>query len=144
MTWNEYLIHLAHAVAMKSKDTTKVGCVIVGQDHEILATGFNGAPIGVTDRLERPIKYKFTSHAEQNAVSFAARNGHALRGSTAYVTHHPCSACARSLIQAGIRCVVVGDGVTHMDAVEFEVAAVMFEEAGVEIIQENSNSRSML
>lgn len=134
MTWNEYLMMLAHAVAMKSKDTTKVGCVIVGQDHEILATGFNGAPIGVADRLERPEKYRFTSHAEQNAVSFAARNGHALRGSTAYVTHHPCSACARSLIQAGIRCVVVGDGVTHMDAVEFEASAVMFGEAGVTVI----------
>jgi len=134
MTWTEYLMMLANTVAMKSKDTTKVGCVIVGKDHEILATGFNGAPIGTSDVLTRPEKYLRTSHSEQNAIAFAARNGHALRGSTAYVTHHPCSACARSLIQAGIRCVVVGDGVTHMDVVEFEAAAVMFEESGVTVI----------
>ena len=51
------------------------------------------------------------SHAEENAVSQAARIGARLKGCTAYVTHAPCARCARALIQAGIeRVVVVGSG----------------------------------
>jgi deoxycytidylate deaminase len=48
--WDEYFINLAGLVAQKSKDpSTKVGCVIVGPDHEIRTTGFNGFPRGVRE-----------------------------------------------------------------------------------------------
>lgn len=138
LDWQSYLMTLARTVATKSKDTTQVGCVIVGADKEILATGFNGPPIGVADtpdRFKRPAKYLYASHAEANCIAFAARNGHRLKGGTAYVTHHPCSACGRSLIQAGIIRIVVGDGTTSMPAEEFEAAATMFAEAGVEVVE---------
>lgn len=137
MNWNRYLMRFAETAAIKSKDpSTKVGCVIVGEDREILSTGFNGLPRGVADlpeRLERPAKYKFVSHAEMNAVAHAARTGTRLKGGTAYVTHPPCSICARMLIQAGVVCVVVGDGTTSMPEEEFVVAKAMFEEAGVAV-----------
>lgn len=143
MSWGEYLMALAKTVSRKSKDPrTKVGCVIVGEDHEVLSTGFNGMPIGVSDRDERmlpPAKYLFTSHAEENAVAFAARNGHQLKGSTAYVTHPPCSRCARMLIQSGVRAVVVGGGTTNMPAAEFEAAAEMFADAGIAYKKETSD-----
>jgi dCMP deaminase len=45
-----------------------------------------------------------------------------------------CAACARTLIQAGIKRVVFGDGKTSMPDDEFEAAAVMFREAGVECV----------
>jgi dCMP deaminase len=95
-------------VAKRSKDkTTKVGCVIVGPDHEVRATGYNGFPRGVDDSKEDwrnpPKKYLVTAHAELNAVCSAARVGTPLLGCTAYVTLIPCSACALALIQAGIK-----------------------------------------
>ncbi len=50
MNWNEYYIKLAMLIASKSKDpSTQVGCVIVGPDHEVRSTGFNGFPRGVQE-----------------------------------------------------------------------------------------------
>jgi dCMP deaminase len=136
-TWPDYFLKLAGTVAERSKDpSTKVGCIVVGPDKEIRSTGYNGLPRRVRDleeRMQRPAKYLWTSHAEENAVAQAAYVGVSLKGCTAYVTHHPCSRCARSLIQAGIARIVVGGGVTNMPAEEFEVAEVMLFEAGVQV-----------
>lgn len=138
MSWDQRFIELAKHIAGWSKDpSTKVGCVVVGPDREIVTTGYNGFPRGVDDdpkRMERPAKYLWTSHAEENAVAHAARIGVSLKGCTAFVTHCPCSRCARGLIQAGVKRVVypkAGLGTGGMDMTEFEVAAVMFREAGV-------------
>lgn len=135
--WRKYFMGFARHAATKSKDpTTKVGCVVVGPDGEIRSTGYNGIPRGVEDRperMERPAKYLWTSHAEENAVAHAARVGVSLKGCTAYVTHHPCSRCARMLIQAGITTLVVGSGTTSMPTIEFETAQTMFREAGIPV-----------
>lgn len=96
-----------------SKDqSTKVGCIIVGQQNEILTTGYNGMPRGVNDdveqRHERPIKYSWFEHAERNAIYNAARIGTSLLGSRAYITSLcPCCDCARGIIQAGIKTIVL-------------------------------------
>lgn len=136
-SWNESFLEVAQAISKRSDDlNTHVGCVIVGPDHEIRATGYNGMPRGVRplpERLERPAKYLFTSHAEANAVGNAARVGVALRGCTAYVTHAPCDDCARLLIQVGIVRVVVGPGQTSMPPEKFEAARTMMLEAGIEL-----------
>lgn len=42
------------------------------------------------------------THAEANALAFAARQGIATDGGTLYVTMSPCDTCARLLIAAGI------------------------------------------
>ncbi len=138
MSWDRRFIALAEHISAWSKDpSTKVGCVVVGPDREIVTTGYNGFPRGVIDdpkRMERPAKYLWTSHAEENAVAHAARIGVSLKGCTAYVTHCPCSRCARGLIQAGVKRVVFPNearGTVGMDVTEFEVAAIMFGEAGV-------------
>jgi dCMP deaminase len=138
MSWDRRFLALAAHISAWSKDpSTKVGCVVVGPDREIVTTGYNGFPRGVTDdpaRMVRPAKYLWTSHAEENAVAHAARIGVSLKGCTAYVTHCPCSRCARGLIQAGIQRVVYpneGRGTGGMDMTEFEVAETMFAEAGV-------------
>jgi len=135
-TLESYLMGFARHAATRSKDSTQVGAALVGPDGEVRLTGYNGPPRGVNDspdRFIRPRKYLFASHAEQNIVAFAAREGIQTRGCTLYVTHHPCSSCARSIIQAGIACVVTGNGVTSMPAEEFEAAAEMFAEAGVTV-----------
>lgn len=136
-SWDEHFMDMATLVAQRSKDpSTKVGCVVVSEDKIVVSTGYNGLPRGVEDkaeRMERPAKYLWTSHAEENAVAQAARVGAKLKGGTAFVTHHPCSRCARSLIQAGITKVVIGSGTTSMPDEEFEVARTMFKEAGVNV-----------
>jgi dCMP deaminase len=109
MTWDEYFIKHAMLVSEKSKDpSTKVGCVLVGGDNEILSTGFNGFSRGVDElipeRWDRPEKYKWVEHAERNAIYNAARNGVRLKGARAYLNWEPipCTDCTRALIQSGI------------------------------------------
>lgn len=139
MNWSEYFMKLASTVSEKSKDTTQVGCVIVGEDNQILSTGWNGFARGVDDssfvhREARPEKYKWTIHAEANAICNAARSGVMLKGATAYVTHKPCSSCADMLIQSGIKKVVHGFGKTVGEQeFAFDIADQKFYEAGVKM-----------
>lgn len=113
MGWYEYFISMAELVAKKSKDpSTQVGVVVVGPDMEIRSTGFNGFPRGVNDdvesRWERPDKYDFVSHGEENAVIQAARIGVSLKNCTMffYSDPYPCARCANAIIQSGIKYVV--------------------------------------
>ena len=136
MDWNDYYMGFAEHAAKKSKDSTKVGAVLVGPGGEVRLTAYNGPPRGVVDRVERferPAKYLYASHAEANLVAFAAREGIQTKGCTVYVTHTPCASCARTLIQAGVEAVVHGPGTTSMPTEEFEAARDMFEEAYVEL-----------
>lgn len=156
MNWSAYFFEIASIVAKKSKDPSmKVGCVIVGQNHEILSTGFNGFPMGVSDseslydRYERPKKYLFTEHAERNSIFLAARNGIRLDGSSIYLQWMPCADCARAIIQSGIVKVVIDgskydpDHPTEADLRwedQFKAANRMFEEANVRVVIVKHNS----
>ena len=132
--WHNRFLDLAKHIATWSKDTTQVGAVAVDHSRRILETGYNGLPRGAIDkaeRMERPAKYLWTSHAEENLVSHAARS--VLEGSTVYVTHLCCSKCARMLVNSGVAKIVCGDGQTSMPQEEFDVATQMLMEAGVEL-----------
>lgn len=136
MNWTTYFMGFAQHAAKKSKDSTQVGAVLVGPEGEVRLTGFNGPPRGVDDlpsRRERPVKYLFASHAEANLIAFAAREGIRTAGCTVFVTHMPCAACARTLIQAGVDTVIYGPGTTSMPGDEFEAARTMFDKAGVTV-----------
>jgi dCMP deaminase len=143
--WGDYFLHLASVASTQSKDTTKVGAALIGPDREVRLLAYNGPPRGVKDKPERferanGEKYRWISHAEQNLVAFAAREGVATKGCTVAVSHFPCSACARSLIQAGVISIIVGDGTTSMPKEEFDAAEQMFEEAGVQIMRSKTRS----
>lgn len=135
--WDEYFLGMAFYAASASKDpSTHVGAVAISPAKAVLETGYNGIPRGVFDlpeRMARPAKYLWTAHAEENLVAHAARK--VLLGSTVYVTHMCCSACARMLINAGVKKIVVGGGATSMPAEQFEVARRMLAEAGVALEQ---------
>lgn len=113
MDWNEYFISIAEAARQKSKDpSSKIGAVLVGKDHEILTTGYNGFPRGIDEtdqtRWERPIKYAYVCHAERNCIDNCARNGIRTKGSTLYLLGFgpptvPCVECTKTIIQAGIK-----------------------------------------
>ena len=147
MNWDEYFLAIAETVRHKSKDTTKIGAVIVGPHHEIRSTGFNGFPRGIDEiqhpeRWERPMKYKRVVHAEMNAILNAAYNGVSLAGCTLYLIGFgpptvPCCECTKAIIQAGIRKIV---GRSYMKTPprwveDLEISLEMLTEAGVEFIE---------
>ncbi len=136
--WDARFIDLAKHISEWSKDpSTKVGCVVVGEDREVRSTGFNGFPRGIEDtatRLnDRAQKYPMICHAEENAIMHAARIGISLKGCTAYVTWPPCSRCARSLIQAGVSEVVypADSEIPERWREDFDISNQMMSEAGV-------------
>jgi dCMP deaminase len=133
--WDKRFFHLADHVASWSKDpTTKVGCVISSPYHRILGTGYNGFPHGTDDSAvileDRPRKRLRTIHAELNAIHFS--NG-LLEGSSFYVTHHPCSGCAASIIQHQPLAVMTYPPTTlHGDWEASTMEAIeLFKESGV-------------
>jgi len=109
MDWDHYFLRIAEAVSQRSPDpNTKHGCVLVDKNNRVLSTGYNGPIQGLPSELlewERPQKYLWMIHAEDNAVTFAKCD---LEGSTAYITGRPCVPCLRRLIQAGVSRVVFG------------------------------------
>ncbi len=138
--WDRRFLDLASHISGWSKDpSTKVGCVVVGEDREIRSTGFNGFPRGIEDSMERlddrELKYPLICHAEENAIMHAARIGVSLKNSTAYVTWPPCSRCARSLIQAGVKEVVYPDAgeIPERWKEDFNISNAMMKEAGVNV-----------
>ncbi len=138
--WDNRFLGLAKHISDWSKDpSTKVGCVVVGEDREVRSTGFNGFPRGIEDTAERlndrEQKYPMICHAEENAIMHAARIGISLKGCTAYVTWPPCSRCARSLIQAGVAEVVypADSEIPERWQEDFDISNRMMSEAGVRI-----------
>ena len=133
---------IVEAVAAMSKDrSTQVGAIALDDNFNILATGYNGFPRGVDDnseaRHERPAKYLWTSHAEENLVAQSAYSGRSLKGSTVLVSAlFPCATCARMLIQAGVKRVIAPPAKSNARwAEQNEVAAMMFKEASVEVVE---------
>ena len=139
-SWDEYFMSMTDIVASRSKDpSTKVGCIIVGPDHEVRSTGYNDFPRGVREdlpcRRERPAKYRYTEHAERNAIYNAARCGVSVKGCTMYINAgYPCTDCSRGIIQVGIKEIVVG----KMEYIpgwedDCKLARSMLHEAGIPI-----------
>ncbi|MGI6642811.1 MAG: deoxycytidylate deaminase [Bacillota bacterium] len=140
--WDEYFMQVAEVVASRSTCTRRnIGAVIV-RDKRILATGYNGAPTGLShcidvgclkDELGIPSGQRQevcrALHAEQNAIVQAARHGIPVEGSTLYCTTEPCSVCAKTLINAGIRRVV------YREAYPDELSRALLESAGVTVEQ---------
>jgi dCMP deaminase len=132
---------IVQAIASMSKDpSTQVGALALDDQFNIISTGFNGFPRGVSDSPERyadrPTKYRLISHAEQNVVAQAAYGGRSLRGSTVILSAlYPCSSCTKSLIQAGvIRILSPRPDTNERWAEDAKYSEIMFAEAGVEVL----------
>ena len=141
-SWDEYFMEMAVLTAKRSTCLRrKVGAVIV-KDKHIIATGYNGAPRGIMHCAERGgcVREKLgvpsgerhelcmALHAEQNAIIQAATLGQSIEGATIYVTHQSCVICAKMIINAGIRRIVVKEG--YPDKLSVDILA----EAGLKIV----------
>lgn len=143
MNWTEYFLGLAEQVKLKSKDlSTQIGAVIVGQDNEVLSTGYNSFPRGMDDskeeRQERPEKYFWFEHAERNAIYNAARIGVSLKNSTIYLTSGlPCMDCARGIVNSGVKVVWCKRVCTTKNKEKWEESQVksmqLLNECGVQV-----------
>jgi dCMP deaminase len=114
---DNYFMNIACMVSSRSTCIRRhVGSVIV-RGKQIVSTGYNGAPQGMSHCLDIGCAREGVpsgerselcrgAHAEQNAINFAARHGIAIEGATIYTTHLPCSWCAKSIVNSGIRRVV--------------------------------------
>lgn len=141
--WDKRFMELAHSIAEWSscyQENRKVGAIIV-RNKRILTTGYNGAPSGIQNCMERKecLRRKrnipsgthqeicYAIHAEQNAIIQAAKLGVSIEDATLYCTHQPCVICAKMMINAGIARVVYEKG--YPDSFSMEI----FAEAGVKI-----------
>lgn len=139
--WNNRFMELAKHISTWSKDKSRgVGAVIVSDEKRILSIGFNGFPSGINDDIEerhqRPVKYKWTEHAERNAIYNAGKHGISLQGATMYVTLFPCTDCARAIIQSGIK-MLITKAPNFNDSKfgeDFKVSQEMLNEANVGIL----------
>jgi len=121
--WDTYFMEIAQLVSKRSTCLRrKVGAVLV-KEKRILATGYNGAPTGlahckevgcIREKLKIPSGERHELcrglHAEQNAILQAAYHGVSIKGSKLYITCHPCSVCAKMIINAGIEEVIIKEG----------------------------------
>lgn len=120
------LLKEAYNEAEKSSDQWRqVGAVLVKNGEVILRAYNKGVPsdhtpyqIGdVRDFVEvgeRP-DLSSTIHSEQVIISKAAREGISLEGTKLYVTHFPCSVCAKLIAHSGISECYFGEGSSNID-----------------------------
>jgi dCMP deaminase len=110
--WDEYFLKLAMLASERATcPRMHCGCVLVKNKH-VIATGYNGSipgdehceDIGCLVVDNHCIR---TVHAEMNALLQAAKRGHAIDGASAYITNMPCTTCAKALICAGVKRVVI-------------------------------------
>lgn len=135
---SEYFSRIAKVVALRSTCLRhKFGCVVVDKFGQIVATGYNGAPSGIHHCLEIGcVKNKKNIksgqgheecrgvHSEMNAL---IQSGKLAENGTLYTTGYPCKICARLIINAKIKKVVVSGKYSDLDGLK------LLKEAYIEV-----------
>lgn len=114
-------------------DRGRSGCIIV-HEKNIISTGYVGAPRGLEhcDDVGHLMKDNHcirSTHAEQNAIINAAKNGVKTEGAVLFCTMYPCFSCCKMIINAGIIRVVARN-----DYHESEESKKAFALAGVDVV----------
>jgi len=116
-------MEIATLVAKRSTCIRRhVGAILV-KEKRILATGYNGAPSGLSHCLEVGCLRQEADipsgqmhelcrglHAEQNVIIQAAYHGISIKDSILYCTNKPCVICSKMIINAGIKKVYFAEG----------------------------------
>lgn len=105
ISWEDYFMSISLLVSCRSScQRLHVGCVIVDDEHRIVSVGYNGFLAGVEHKSRiRDNHEQNTIHAEQNAISYAAKNGVSVNKCDAFISHYPCINCAKILASSGIK-----------------------------------------
>lgn len=131
INWDDYFMSIAFLAASRSScDRLHVGSVLVKDTH-IISMGYNGFLAGVPHTsIVRNNHEQATVHAEQNAISDAARRGVSVNNATAYITHYPCINCAKILAASGIKKIVY-----HSDYKNDEIVNEIYKDTNIVIQQ---------
>lgn len=153
--WDDYYIKIAWEVSSRANCLRRpVGALIV-VDRRIVSTGYNGTPFGVKNCNEggcprcasaagrhEGYDWCLCVHAEQNAITLAARQGTATDNANLYVTLRPCFGCLKEAIQAGISEIVYDQPFGY--SVEMEEAyQILLAESSITMRQHPYSGSSM-
>lgn len=141
-SWDDYFMEMTKLTATRSSCLRRhVGAVLV-KDTRVIATGYNGAPAGVThcevtgclrQKLNVPSGERHELcrglHAEQNAIIQAALYGVSTKGATLYCTTKPCSICTKMIINAKITKIV------YEEYYEDSLADELLKDTDIRILQ---------
>jgi dCMP deaminase len=140
ISWDKYFMGVCFLSAMRSKDpNTRVGACIVNSENKIVGTGYNGFPIGCSDKKlpwnregkRLKTKYPYVVHAEANAI---INSTYDLKGCKLYVGLFPCNECTKLIIQSKISEIVyISDKYKDLD--DFKASTKMLKMAGVKLRQ---------
>lgn len=135
--WMQQALALAGQARLLCPPNPAVGCVLVNAQGQLIGSGHT-QPVG-------------QAHAEVMALRDAAARGHAVRGTTAYVTLEPCAhhgrtgPCCEALAAAGVARVVAavqdpnprvaGRGLAHLRAAGVQVAVGLGAQAAQDLNQ---------
>lgn len=134
---DQIMMQVCEAVAERSTCRNRNVGAVICVDDRIVSTGYNGAPKGFEHCIDIGICLRKdcghgegldlcpASHAEQNAIASAARNGITVKGGTLYCTTRPCSWCAKLIVCAGITKVI------YRDWYDCPLTTTIFTSAGV-------------
>ena len=143
---DQYFMKMAKLASERSTCLRRsTGAVVVKEKH-ILSTGYNGPPKGMRhckdvgclrEKLKVPSGERHELcrglHAEENAIIQAAFFGVPIKDATIYCTLHPCSVCAKMIINAGIKEIVYEKG--YPDKLSKEI----LKESGIKVRQFMAN-----
>jgi dCMP deaminase len=131
--WDDYFMAIARIVATRGTcDRLRAGAVLV-KKNRIISTGYNGSPPGLphcddVGHLMEEGHCIRTIHAEHNVILQAAViSGASTDGATMYTKFNPCMHCAKYVVAAGVKRVVIGKLYRGEKAVEY------LREAGVQV-----------
>jgi dCMP deaminase len=129
---------------LSSARRLKVGAIIV-KDNRIISIGYNGMPSGWDNNCE-DIEYTYDQrdtvngdwtynkdsnqwsklrtkpevlHAEMNAIGKLARSSESGDGASMFITHSPCTECAKLIHVSGIRRVFYSEEYRNRAGVDF-------------------------
>ena len=119
-TFHEVFMEIAYTWAKRATCLRRKVGAVIAKDKQQLTAGYNGAPRGVPHCAEMGgcLRAKLGipsgqraeicrgTHAEQNAITQAAKFGISIEGSTLYCNTFPCVICAKMILNAGITTVV--------------------------------------
>lgn len=109
-TLDEYFMQLARAASSRATCRHRWQGAVIVKNKRVISMGYNGAPPGVADCLERGYCSKEKGlyclaeglHGESNAIITAAKEGISVNGAILYCIYSPCRSCCNMLKTAGI------------------------------------------
>lgn len=163
-TFDEVFMEISYTWAKRATCLRRKVGAVIAKDKQQLTAGYNGAPRGIPhceevggclrEKMNIPSGQRHEicrgTHAEQNAITQAAKFGIDISGSILYCNTFPCIICTKMILNAGIIKVVydsdyndplskeiLGDQ-TAMEVVRYEglmASSKLFEGVDVKVVQ---------